>query len=248
MAMTEAPPTRRRWYQFTLRGVMVLVALLALPLAWHMRTVNGQRSAVATVLERGGRVTYDYQLTISATGNIVGDDKGKPSRLASWIGIDHVQKLRDVDLRAVDVTDDDMRVIAQARSLEGIDFGRAPKRRTKIPDEVLQRMQSLPDVRRLNFSYTDFDDKQVEYILCHKNLRLLQLSHTLVTDDGLERLTGLAELDWLDLTDTPMTDRGLEHLAKLKNMKWLIARGKQVTAEGAQRLRTALPNATIIYP
>ena len=241
--MSHAPPTRHRWFQFGLRTALVVVAVIAIVLAWHMRNFNRQRSAIARVLQLGGRVTYDYQLVPKANGLNSHVSDSKPSALGSWLGVDHVQDLSSVDLAQTNVTDDDLRLIVRVRSLHGVDL-----QKTKLTNSLLERLKSLSDLQFLNLHDTRVDDQCLEYILCHKHLRLLQLSKTDFSNAGLGRLGELTELVWMDLSETRLSDEGLEHLSGLKKLEWLVLWGTSVTPKGVERLRTALPSATIIFP
>jgi hypothetical protein len=54
---------RRRFFQFRLRTLFVLVAIAAVPcgmLAWKMEHKRRERAAVAAIRELGGTVHYDY--------------------------------------------------------------------------------------------------------------------------------------------------------------------------------------------
>jgi hypothetical protein len=42
-----------------------------------------------------------------------------------------------------------------------------------------------------------------------------------------------------------VTDAGLKELAALKNLQWLFLNGTQVTTEGVNQMRKALPQCSI---
>ena len=53
----EPPKRKRRWFQFSLRTLMIGVTLLAVPLgyvAWHARVVRERKELLSLVLNRGG--------------------------------------------------------------------------------------------------------------------------------------------------------------------------------------------------
>jgi len=45
--MPESPPTRRRWLQFSLRTLFVLMTVVAIFLVWERRAINERRSYLA---------------------------------------------------------------------------------------------------------------------------------------------------------------------------------------------------------
>lgn len=53
------PRPRRRWFQYSLRALLVLVFLVSLPLSWFSARLQQQQTV--EVIERlGGSVAYDY--------------------------------------------------------------------------------------------------------------------------------------------------------------------------------------------
>ncbi len=73
----DKPKPRRRWLQFRLRTLLLLVLVLCGWLAWMRYEAREQREAVEWVREMGGSVTYDYEM-----GNRINDAKpsGPPLR------------------------------------------------------------------------------------------------------------------------------------------------------------------------
>ena len=58
--MTTSEKPHRRWYQFRLRTLLVLMALLALPFAWigsNIRQAQREQAVIHWVNSQGGTVT-----------------------------------------------------------------------------------------------------------------------------------------------------------------------------------------------
>ncbi|HEY2838755.1 MAG TPA: hypothetical protein VGJ26_06390 [Pirellulales bacterium] len=236
-------PPRRRWHQFGIKGLFAAVAILALPLGWHMRNVHRQQAIVARIQQLGGSVTYDYQLVATQNGLKTRVANPKASTLGSWLGVDHVHDVVSVTLSNANVTDDDLRLLAQLPKLQGIDL-----QESNMLNDSLECLKAIPDLRFLNLRHTSIDDDGLEFIICHKNLKLLNLSQTHLSDAGLARLESLDNLAWMDLSQTDLTDNGLQHFGSLDRLTWLVVRATGVTYEGVKRLQAALPKATIIFP
>ena len=61
-ANDDKPKPRRRWYQFSLRTLLILVTLSAVPLSWlgwKLEQGRRQRDTMAWVEKLGGNVTFE---------------------------------------------------------------------------------------------------------------------------------------------------------------------------------------------
>jgi hypothetical protein len=59
------PKTKLRWYQYSLRTLLIIVTLFAFACSWFavkMQQAKKQYEAVETLLKRGGIVGYDYEM------------------------------------------------------------------------------------------------------------------------------------------------------------------------------------------
>lgn len=77
---TESP--KRRWPQFRLRTLLIVVLVLSLPLSWlavKMERARRQREAVEAIQDLNGFVDYDYQ-------HDLGSDDYSPMWLRSILG------------------------------------------------------------------------------------------------------------------------------------------------------------------
>jgi hypothetical protein len=109
----------------------------------------------------------------------------------------------------------------------------------------------------------------METIAQLKNLRSLNLRAARITDAGMPHLGSLSGLKELDIGQTNVTAAGLkalawsdlesltlwkcqrinddavDALAGMKKLKWLDIAGSAITAEGAVKLRQALPGCPV---
>ena len=64
--MNEMPkPRRRRWLQYTLRSLFMVMTLACVGMSWlgiKMRAARRQREAVTAIQKLGGWVRYDYEV------------------------------------------------------------------------------------------------------------------------------------------------------------------------------------------
>jgi hypothetical protein len=64
-------------------------------------------------------------------------------------------------------------------------------------------------------------------------------------DEDLAELEELKEVAGVDMEGTNVSDAGLTHLQGLRNLRFVVVRRTRVTAPGAARLQTTLPDAWI---
>ena len=181
--MTDPKP-RRRWHQFSLRTLLIVVLVLSLPSSWlgvKLHEARKQREAVGAILEAGGTVLYEYQFDES--GKFVAQaEPPTPAWLRSLLGDD---LFRDV-----------------AYVSPGRDSG----------DAELEQLKGLTSLRRLNLDGGEVTDAGLEHLKGLTSLEELDLSHTQVTDAGLKHLKGLASLEYLGLCCNKVSNEGVKKL------------------------------------
>ena len=182
---TPTPKPKLRWFQFSLRTLLVFVTLCAFACSWlavKMKQAERQRKAVEAIRKLGGTVLYDGQL--DAKGDFVPNaaPTGSPW-LRSVLGDDFFWKVKGVFLNNPQVTDDGL--------------------------EHLKRFSQL---QALGLSDTKVTDAGLEHLKGLSQLQQLWLGGTRVTSSGLEHLKGLNQLKGLYLDGTKVTDEGVKKL------------------------------------
>ncbi len=208
----------RRRFQFSLRSLLVLVVVVAVPCSWlavEMKKAKEQGEAVRAVRDLHGSVHYDYE-----SEDPFGTSWPPPGPV--WLR----------NLVGHDVLSDVNWVI-----LEG----------TNVTDADLYQLNGLPLLRVLNLKGTKVTDAGLEHLKELRQLRVLTLDSTKVTNAGLECVEGLTELRNLSLDETDVTDAGLKHLRRLTQLEVLSLGEIRITDQGVKNLQAALPRCSICY-
>ncbi len=183
---------KRRWFQFSLRTLLVLVLVVGATLGLlgreAQRTWKRER-AVAELHRIGASVGHRQA--------------GWPARL---LGFD-VGPLVAVELSGTRVTDDDLKHL---RGLSGP--GRLWLGGTRITDAGLEHLAGLSRLYTLDLERTKITDAGLRHLRGLKSLENLSLRGTQVSDVGLRHLEAIARLKFLDLAGTRVTPESVNKL------------------------------------
>ena len=177
---------KRRWAQFSLATMFVVVTVLAFGFAWlavQINQANRQRNAVAQLRESGVSVWYKYGLDES--GMVLPDSTPcGPEWLTRIFGDDVFFNARAVAFRPAS-SDSDLIPLQQLVGLVYIDFLNA-----RVTDAGMAQLQQLHDLEGVD------------------------ISGTRVTNAGLEHLSKLSKLKWVVVENSSITDAGVFKLQK----------------------------------
>ncbi len=117
---------------------------------------------------------------------------------------------------------------------------------SKCKDDKVAALLPLKDhLAQLDLGRTAITDGALKTVGQFSRLAALDLRQTAVTDAGLESLSSLKRLQTLNLYGTGITDAGLVHLAAIKSLKQVYLWESKATAEGAEKLKAAIPNLQV---
>ena len=190
-----------RWFQFSLRTLLVFVTLCAIACSWvavKRQQEKQQREALARIEELVGSLS-DPQ-----------DDK--PSQQFStspfWdcdaFGFRYLGSLYLTGTRTTDSTLRQLKGLPELTRLH-LDF-------TKVTDVGLENLKGLTQLAYLDLADTQITDAGLQHLGGLTQLKTLDLRRTRVTDAGLEHLTGLTQLRNLELYKTSVTHAGVAKL------------------------------------
>jgi hypothetical protein len=174
-AHSANPKPKRRWYQYSLRTLMIFVTMFAVMCSWFavkMQQARRQREAVEAIQRIGGLVEYDYEMA-PYTGTLADCPRRGPLWLRTLFGDDFFSDVVYVIFMQANVTEAD-----------------------------LEHLKALPRLQQLFLNNPQVTDAYLERLKGLNSLHWLDLDYAQITDAGLEHLKGLIHLYRLSLDDT----------------------------------------------
>ena len=181
-----------RWrFQFSIRSLLVLVVVVAVPCSWltvKIQAAKLQKKSSVEIIECGGDVAFDYQCTSSF--ETFAGQAAEPLWLRRLFGDDFFANVVFVS------------------------FWTDSKRGTQSLDIGLERLKGFTQLQALSLSGVDVTDLQMEHLTELRHLRFLSLWNSRVTDAGLENLKGMNQLESLFVVGTRVDDAGVKKLQR----------------------------------
>lgn len=218
---------KRRSLQFSLRTLLLLVTLSALPLAW-----------VATHLRRCREAQHVARVLTSRGHHVIPDTRG-PEWGRALLGDPAFRVVYEVELLGPDVTDEDFSALGRLRRLEFLIVGYCA-----IDNARLRAITSFDTLGQLYLIDCQFGDTDLRPLGELPDLEVLSLRGTDISDEDLRHLPNatIVELD-----QTEVSDRGLEQLSSLIGLRTLYVRDTKATDEGVAALVREVPDLEVVY-
>ncbi len=254
---SSAGTVGRRWYQFSLRTLligMMLVSMGAGLLGIRVQRAERQRQATVSLGRIGGQMAYDSNDSIP----LVVRDLAEPS-----LGRDFFDSVvaADVDLRHADTTGGHLaawRHISNLPQLKrlAVDYPQryprsrfnigpirrlATRKSLKIRDAAsadgdLLPLEKMPALERLDLSHSQVSDAAWRHVAVVPRLQAIDASYALVSDAGAAHLARCPDLRHLVLTRGTISDSGAAALAKIASLETLVLDGTRITDEALAHL------------
>jgi len=241
---------KSRWFRFSLRTLLLLVAALCVWLAWKVHDVRKIRRAVAEVKRLGGDITYQHELNMAPPVDAPG-----PKWFRQIFGDEFFEEVTQIQLYSQEADDQTMELISGLPRIQSVIF---------ISDSVtdkglaaLANANGLGALMPLSSKITPMGLQAFERA---KNLQTLVLSSghfggvnlvpsTLIVDDSwLPQIAKLTQIRLLNLANSHVTDAGLQAIQQASGLRQLDLSGTQVTQEAVAQLQKALPMCKITPP
>ena len=143
MEENPLPPVkpRRRWFQYSLRTLLILTTIIAVWLAWWSHKTRQQREVVEALKDIGGDVIYDFQLPNGPAY--------WPKWLVNAMGVDYFAGVIALGLWSPIITDNHMEQVKNLTELQFLDL-----EHTHVSDTGLEHLRGLTDLQHLDLRYT----------------------------------------------------------------------------------------------
>lgn len=230
---TSVPKPKLRWYQFSLRTLLIAVTLFAFPCSWLAVKINQarrQRIAVAAIVKEGGSVNYDWQFV-----NGQKEPRG-PAWLRSIFGEDLFSNVLQASVKS----DAGLACLTDLPKLQALSLARS-----QVTDDGLQQIEGLSQLQFLNLANTKITGRSLSHLKKLSRLQSLYLGNTPIADSDLAHLGPLTNLVVLYIDNTNISDAGLKYIEKLPNLTRLSAANTKIAADGVEKLKRALPKCEI---
>ncbi|MCU0878510.1 MAG: hypothetical protein MUF06_12055 [Pirellulaceae bacterium] len=248
-------PSRALRLRFSLRSLLVLIALVAVGLGgfafWRDAKVREQRAA-RKILDRGGSVGW-------VDGRPLAERPRWVQRLAWVLPEACLQTANWIDFPR-DPTDADLALLADLPHIKTLHLVGAKKvtpaglahlgrlshvedayfKETWLGPEGLAHISHWRGLRTLWLAETGVTEAQIPWIAANRGLTHLDLSGADIGDESLPAIAGLTDLEVLALRDTRVTPQGIESLSKLPKLAHLYLRGTRLDDAGLGQL-AAIP-------
>jgi hypothetical protein len=176
-----------RWrFQFSIRSLLVLVVVVAIPCSWmgvEMKKAREQKEAVGSIKKLRGGNWYDYRFQKPVNPLRSPSGPPEPAWLRNLLGEDFFATVVDVAFAYLSTGDTGLKHLRGLTQLQSLWLYH-----TKVTDEGLEHLEGLTKVQKLYLSHTQVTDVGLEHLKGMTQLRRLYLGGTQVTDEGVKRL------------------------------------------------------------
>jgi hypothetical protein len=245
--MAEENNPKIRWKTISIRGLMLLVMVIAVWLGWLVNKAHRQRAAVTAVQRFGGFVHYDWEF-VNGQSNTNSDQRlvkpswgtltpGRKPWAPVWLrhalGDAYFQSLAHVSL-CLDIrqaltrqnwvnmgpADDMLRELASQTSVRTLQLGG-----DQVTDENLAYVAKMGSLEELYIGNCHrLTDKAFANLAGLKRLRILDVDPCKMSDASLAVFSNLTNLEQLSVFGEGFSDRGLAHLQRLTRLRTLALR------------------------
>jgi hypothetical protein len=234
--MAETVRSHKRRFQFSLRTLMLAVAVCAIPLAWIKRKMDQadqQRAVVERILANPG---LGSTTTIFYEGGGATFGIAQPSSLQFWLG---KYLPRDLVFSVV-LVNADVAKLPDIKAFSNLSHLTLSAKSRGVNDDDLEIVASMTNVRYLTIGGEGHEnvitDAGIKLLAARSLTELLLSNCPKITDEGIQSLRDQPLLNSLYCDSDQLTDGALEIVKHLQYLTDLKITSNRITDDGVLRL------------
>jgi hypothetical protein len=198
----SSPDLGRRWFQFSLRSLLIVMAIVAIALGTFIHRLEEQRWAILAVRAAGGAIRSQVLDSNSLPARrqaaiaqvVAAEYKSAEETNRQTPGtypLDEIRRLREIWLKEEHPSDEASRPTWLPKGLlpdEWFQYVEEVDLHECEIDGAVSKLQGFRDLRVLNLSSTSVTDADVGVLCQLKSLRRLSLWGTKISEDGANRI------------------------------------------------------------
>jgi beta-lactamase regulating signal transducer with metallopeptidase domain len=229
--------------------------LRLLALAWKQATDEGLKHLAGVTSLREIHIWKAAEVTDAGIESLqdlknleVVQVNGSKLTDASLRTLSLLPKVENLSLQGSEFTDEGLASLSTMKQLKSLAID---THKTPISDAGADHLAALGNLERLILGNAQISDERLKQLRGLSKLKSLWLtgggdSPLAITDQGLQTIASFADLDYLGLTNSRITDSGVLQLAALKKLRNLYVGSPLISEGGFDRLRAAMPQASIV--
>lgn len=213
---------KRRWYQFNIRGLLMLTTLVAIGFGFWVSGLHRKHQALNSLRALKAHIQFGREPK-SRLGELW-------NRVLKLAGEDYASEplaIFIVSQRYPPLNDAALQSLADLPGLKRLSLMGSP-----VGDEGMPYLPRLQNLEQLELSLSRADDLALANLSGLAKLRSLGLGGTQVSDEGMKWLPGLSQLTGLGLDRTKVGDESLKLLARIPRLESLSLEKTLVTGSG----------------
>jgi hypothetical protein len=239
----QKPARQRPFLQFSLRALLLLIAVCAVSLGLAFHRAREQARAVAAIRNAGGSVWYDFQEGPDVYSPNVTGTSNVPSWLVDQFGVDLFHNVIAVSL-SDSPTDDALEALDSLPKTQFLSLF-AP-----VKGKAIAHLSRLTELRLLAVWTWDITDDELSELTALRSLEDLRIFYWFnpsfdLPDDIFRQAGTNGSRNPRHPDPGNISDHGLLHLKDLQKLRYLRLDNTNVTREGAAALSEALPHCAI---
>jgi hypothetical protein len=218
-----------RWYQYSLRTLMLLVLLIAIGMSWFtvkLSQARQQREIVKQLKTPGLGVYYDYEVNEGGMRKDIDEIPFVPVWLINLLGKDFFTNV--VAVETIDVNNANDTTLEHIKELSHLHYLNISAAR-RITDVGLKHLEGMTQLKSLAISGDEITDTGLVHIKNLYQLESLSIWGKQITDAGLVHLQGLTKLHFLNIGNSKITVKGLVYLKALPQLNEMRLDGESFT-------------------